>query len=426
MSALVWKYFAKAKLIFSRRLIINKMFGLFGSGKNYSIGIDFGTSAIKIVELLRKDQKIYLENYGWVDLGLVNPSSVTRVTASESQISSNKRLQKYLQKLIKSMKLKSHAAYISLPGFSGLIATIDFPEMNKEELDKAVRFEARKYIPISIDEVALDWEILEEKPGEAVKGIDKNSVKGEENKETEKKPSIWNRDLGNVMDKGPNKSNASGKKMEVLIVAAPKSEVVRCGTIVKEAGLNVKNIELELFSLVRAMVGNDPGCFLVIDIGSRMTNIILVEKGMIRVNRNIEGGGIEITNVIADSLNISKQRAEELKKENKDLINSREISLVIPVLDAIANESLRIINAYKEKKGAAGRVDGIILSGGSSKLEGLDKYFSQKIGVQTSAGNPWKKIVCSEKLIPFTEKMGASFSVALGLALRGIEDLDNE
>ena len=394
------------------------MFKLFGGSKNCSIGIDFGTSAIKIVELSRKNQKIRLENYGWVDLGLLNPSSIRGLASSESQVSYNKKLQKYLEKLIKSMRLSSDEAYISLPGFSGLITVIEFPDMASEELEEAIRFEARKYIPISLDEIALDWEIVGSRDNPENLKKENNEEKGVSIK-AEEKASPWNKDLGSIL-KGPDKSSAM--RNEILLVAAPKSEVMRCGNIVKESGLSVKNVELELFSLVRAMINNDPGCFLVIDIGARITNIILVENGMIKVNRNVEGGGNEVTNVIADSLNISKQRAEELKKENKDLLNNKEMSLVIPVLDMIINESGRIISAYKAKKGETGRIDGIILSGGSSKLKGIDTYFSQRIGIQTSVGNPWRKIEYNEKIKPFVEKMGTSFSIALGLALRGIEE----
>jgi type IV pilus assembly protein PilM len=377
------------------------MFNLFGSGKNYSVGIDFGTSAIKIVELSFRNQKTYLENYGWVDLGLINPSSVIRPIALETKNYYDKKLQKYLEKLIKSMRLKSKDAYISLPGFSGLVTLINFPAMSDMELEEAIKFEAKKYIPNSLEEVAIDWEIIGEK----------------EIAEKEKKSS---------QKEDPEKKEPNLKEREVLLVAAPKKEVIRCGSIVKDSGLNVKNIELEIFSLVRSVIGNDSGCFLIVDIGSRMTNIILVEKGMIRVNRNIEGGGSEITKTIAESLNISKQRAEELKKENKELLNNQEMSLTIPVLDMIANESLRTINAFREKRKENSRIDSIILSGGSSKLKGIDQYFYQKIGIQTRIGNPWSKIVYNEKINPFVEKMETSFSVALGLAFRGIEELKNK
>lgn len=377
------------------------MFKLFGSRKNYSIGIDFGTSAIKIVELFYKNQKTYLENYGWVDLGLVNASSVSKPIAPDIKNYYDKKLQKYLQKLVKSMKIKSREAYISLPGSSGLVTLMNFPAMSDEELEEAIKFEARKYIPNSLDEIAIDWEVVGEKEEVKKKAEDKQ----EEN----------------------SKKETSGEKgKEILLVAAPKKEILRCGNIVKDSGLNVKNVELEIFSLVRAIVGNDSGCFLIVDIGSRMTNIILVERGMIMINRNIEGGGNEVTKTISDSLNISKQRAEELKKENKEFLNSKEMSLAIPVLDMIANESLRIINSYKEKRGGNFRIDSVILSGGSSKLNGIEQYFSQKIGIQARIGNPWSKVAYDEKMDSFVEKIGTSFSVALGLAFRGIEELKNK
>jgi len=377
------------------------MFKLFGSGKKYSIGVDFGTSEVKIVELFLKNQKTYLENYGWIDLGFINASSVLKPIATETKNFYDKKLQKYLQKLVKSMRLKSRDAYVSLPGFSGLVTRVNFPAMSNEELEEAITFEAKKYVPNSIDEVAVDWEIVGEK---------KNPEKQNES----------------LPKENSEKTESDAKGKEILLVAAPKREVIRCGNIVNNSGLNVKNVELEIFSLVRAIVGNDSGCFLIVDIGSRMTNIVLVEKGMIRVNRNIEGGGSEITKTIAESLNISKQRAEELKKENKELLNSREISLVIPVLDMIANESLRIINAYRGKEGKNSRIDSVILSGGSSKLKGIDQYFSKKIGIQARIGNPWSKVVYNEKISPFVEKIGSSFSVALGLAFRGIEELKNK
>lgn len=377
------------------------MFNLFRSKKNYSIGLDFGTSAIKIVELSLRNQKTYLENYGWVDLGLMNPSSVVRPIAVETKNSYDKRLQKYLQKLIKSMKIRSREAYISLPGFSGLVTLINFPAMSEMELEEAVKFEAKKYIPNSLDDVAIDWEIVGEK----------ESLEGQQ-------------DLSQKKKSGEDKDDF--KEKEVLLVAAPKKEVMRCGNIVKDSGLSVKNVELEIFSLARSLVNNDEGCFLIVDIGSRMSNIILVEKGTIKANRNIEGGGSEITKTIAESLNISKQRAEELKKENRELLNNKEMSLAIPVLDMIANEALRTINAFREKRGENSRIDSIILSGGSSKLKGIDQYFYRKTGIQTRIGSPWSKVVYNEKISPFVEKMDTSFSVALGLAFRGIEEIRNK
>lgn len=352
------------------------MFGLFK--KNYFLGIDLGTSSIKVVELKLHKQRINLSNYGWIKLDFAQ---------STGDFSYDKKLKAYLQALIKKMEPKTKSVYVSMPSFSGLISLIEFPDMNKEELNQAVKFEARKYVPTSLDEISISWDIISKKNDKAIK-----------------KPK----------DKTP-------KKIQILLVAAPKDKVIKYEDFVKSTDLKVKAIELETFSLTRSLTGDDMGTFLIIDIGFRACSIILVEKGVIMVNRNIDAGGNEITDSIAENLNISKKRAEELKKQGKDFINSRESSIVLLTLDSIVSEALRIISTHKEKSGGS-RIDGIILSGGTAKLKGIDGYFSKALGIRTVIGDPWKKIVCAKKLLPIVKKIGPSFSVALGLALRGAEE----
>ncbi|MCX6765723.1 MAG: type IV pilus assembly protein PilM [Candidatus Moranbacteria bacterium] len=350
--------------------------------KNYFLGIDFGTSAVKIVELTLKNQKAHLVNYGWIELGLSLDSNGKEVKL----LSFDDKLKIRLKDLVKRMELKSNSAYVSMPGFSGLVVLIDFPAMKREELEKAIQFEAHKYIPTPLSEISLGWDFVSKE--------EENELLGKKN---------------------------PARKVQVLLVAAPNKEVARYESIVRGTGLAVKAIELETFSLARSLVGDDLGTFLIIDIGARATNIMLVDKGIVKVNRNIDAGGNEVTNTIADSINISKQRAEAFKKEGKDLLNSKESSIIIPTLEMIANESLRIISAYRER-GRDARIDGVILSGGSAKLKGIDEYFSKTLEIRSSLGNPWKKIIVSEQLSSVVKKMGTSYSVALGLALRGIEE----
>lgn len=356
---------------------------IFKFKSSYFTGVDFGSSTVKIIELSFKDKKINLENYGWVDLNSLDSLVFNKMDSSPDYAS---KLQVCLIELKKKLKLKSKSVYVSLPAYNGLVTTVEFPDMKKEELEKAIQFEARKYIPASLDEVAIDWAII--------------SDKGK--------------------DSGKLSENAGGKN-KILLVAAPKKEVIKYGNTVRAAGLEVSAIELETFSLARALIGDDLGTFLIIDIGANATNIVLVEKGTVRVSRNIDTGGNEITATIAESMKISKQRAEALKKEDKDLINSKEVPLSISALDMITNEANRIVNAYKEKNKEA-RFDGIILSGGSGKLKGLDQYFSRTVGIKAYVGNPWRRVTYDKSLEPFIDQMKISFSVALGLAFRGIEE----
>lgn len=364
------------------------MFEFLSGKRNHFIGIDFGTSSIKVVELSYKDQKAYLENYGVIDLNWAHQHGEEPQGAKA--ISYEEKMRSALEKLVKKMNLRSKmATYVSIPGFSGLITILELPEMKEEELARAIQFEAHKYIPSSLDEISMSWEIIESIGGSALAPSSNEKI--------------------------------MAKKIRVLLVAAPKKEIEKYDKLVSGMNLAVNAIELETFSIARSLVGDDSGNFLIIDIGSRATNIVLVEKGIIRVNRNIDAGGNEITVAIVDSMKISKPRAESFKKGEKDLLNSKESSIVIPVLELIVGESQRISNAFKVKNKDA-RIDGIILSGGTSGMKGIGEYFSHSIGAKVILGNPWRRVVVGDEMKPIIEKMGAGFSVAIGLALRGIED----
>jgi type IV pilus assembly protein PilM len=360
------------------------MLEFFGLGKkNYFLGIDFGTSALKIVELSFKNQRAHLENYGWASFGFNENKSGAMVQSYEE------KLKAAAHELILKMKLKSNAAYIAMPGFSGLITLIDFPAMKKEELEQALTFEAKKYIPTPLEEVSISWDIV-----------------------TKQSPSLLEK--AKEREEGP-------QRIQVLLVAAPKREVMRYESLARGSGLEIRAIELETFSLVRSLIGDDLGCFLIIDIGANACNIILVEKGIVRVNRNIDVGGNQITNIVAENMNISRQRAEDFKRQGKDFINSRESAIVLPALESITGEAARIISAYQEKNKEA-RIDGVVLSGGTAGLRGITDYFTRVLGIKTIVGNPWKRVIFNEKLTSAIGKMGPSFSVALGLALRGVEE----
>ena len=351
---------------------------MFNFGKKYFLGVDFGTSAIKIVELSYKSGQIYLENYGWVETGF---SSNGEKEPNELVSSFDQKLKYYLQELIRRMKLNTTSAHVSIPGYNGLINLVEFPELKKEELDQAVQFEARKHIPIPLDEIALSWEIL-----------------------------------------GKSGNDPQSKKMQIMMVAAPRKELNRYEKMIDESGLKTSFVELETFSLVRSLIGDDLSRFILVDIGARTTNIILVEDGVVKVNRNIESGGYDVTGAIADSLKVSRSRAENLKKEKKDLLGGNELSLIVPSLEMVSSEILRIAKAFQDKNKDK-KIDGIILSGGSAKIKGLDNYFFKIIGIKTVMGNPWRKILIRPELeAKVKEELGTSFSVAIGLALSGIEE----
>lgn len=351
----------------------NTKYMAFGFGKPHFLGIDFGTASIKAVELSIKDGHPVLINYGQVSLADLEKGTPPQGRSYDEEITI------HLKTLLEQMKPKGHSAYVAMPAFIGLISLIEFPLMEESELQEAIRFEAHKYIPSSLDEVALSWEVvgLQDAPGE-------------------------------------------GGKMEILLVAALNKEVARYEQHVASAALKLDFLELETFSIVRSIAGHDPGLTLVIDIGSRATNLVLVENGLVKVSRNLDVGGRDITRVLAESLNITEERAKTLKKSDKDFLTSPESALVFPALQMIASEAERMLLSYHAKHSDV-QCKSIVLSGGTARFVGLAQYYSNILKLPVTIGDPWKNVEYDPRLAKKISEFGSSFSVALGLALRGTD-----
>jgi len=351
---------------------------IFGFGKPHFLGIDFGTASIKAIELSVKDGQPVLINYGQVSL-----EEVVKKKISSKEFLYNNEVASYLRVLIKKMNPKSHSAYVAMPAFSGLIFLVDFPVMEESELQDAVRFEAHKYIPSALEDVALSWEVV------------------------------------NVH------STSSGERMEVLLTAALNKEVSRFEKYVTDAELTMGFLELETFSLARSIVGNELGLCFVIDIGSRATNMLLIHDGVVKLSRNLDVGGKDVTHVIAESFNITLERAEMMKKSGKDFFAAPESNLLFPPFQTIANEVERMLTAYQIKHLGV-KCNRIFLSGGCAHFVGLTKYYSNIFKVPVVIGDPWKKVRYNPLLEQKIQELGTSFSVAIGLALCGTDTILNK
>jgi type IV pilus assembly protein PilM len=365
------------------------MFG-FSFGKKKVLGIDIGTSALKVIELeFRDDKPPYLSNYAWMPI----PEVIREDNDSEKSFFET-NIPEFLKKMLKEANFKTKDAYISISAFGGLVTIIELPEMPEKDLEQAVRFEAHKYIPTSLDDVTISWEVIENDPAETSLVV--------ENK-------------GKVSSVG-----LPQKKIQVLLVAAFKNKISAYEKVVKAAGLNLKGIEIESISMVESLIGNDKGNFIIIDIGFRVCNIIYVEKGTIRANRNIDAGGADITRAIAKGMGISEERADDFKISGKNFF-SVDSSLRFPALDTISSEVSRILEVSSRNRSNY-RLDSIILSGGTAGLVGLAEYFQAKFNTKTVIGNPFGRITYDDKLEPLVEKMKNEFSVCIGLALKEMEN----
>ncbi len=346
----------------------------FGFGSNRFVGIDFGTASIKAVELSIKNNLPMVTNYGQVSLADLENGTPPQGRSYDEEIVL------HLKALFDRMRPNGHSASVAIPAFIGLISFIEFPLMEESELQEAIRFEAHKYIPSPLEEVALSWEV-----------VGKHSIPG-----------------------------GKGEKMEVLLVAALKKEVSRYEHYVSSAGFTSDFLELETFSIVRSIINKDPGLFLIIDIGSRATNLILVENGTIKVSRNLDMGGRDITRVLSESLNITEERAKVLKKSGKDFLMTPEAALVFPALQMIAREAERILTACQAKRPDV-KCKQVILSGGTAQFTGLVQYYENLLKLPVVIGDPWKGVQYDARLAKKISELGSAFSVSLGLALHRVD-----
>lgn len=367
------------------------------------LGIDVGTSSIKIVELEKEDNYIKLANYGLIEDSdffgeITNGSSIpSGLKVSEGDVSA------LIKQLMEKAKTKSDTAVMSIPIFSSFLTVMDVPNLNKKELENAVPFEARSYIPVPLSEVVLDWIVLPH--DEPVAPIAVPAQEAGKTAETISLPV-------------QNKS----EKISILLIAVPKEVVSKYQRIASGAGLKLTSLESESFSLARSLVGVDQGSVMLIDMGARSSNLTIIFKGFIFMSHSADLSGKEITKVIGHSLNVDTKRAEELKRSSGVAMASSDKGLaqvIGPFVDRLVNEIERMESVFSRKENK--KIDKIILTGGTANMPGMPEYLSKKLGVVVTVGSPLNRV----KYEPILEQtlrrdLGSNLSVAIGLAMRGL------
>ncbi len=353
---------------------------LFGKPKS-QLGVDIGTSNIKIAQLRPENGKFVLETYG-----LVN---VAYQIANKDSLSAISQTAQTLKTLMKKAGVTTNRVVASLPNSSVFTSVIEMAKISEKELKTAVEFEAKKYVPLPLEEVALSWSVLETK-------------KGHINKDT---------NLGSLKTTADN-------RIRVLLTAVPNVVIDNYIKVFQEAGLEPEALEIEALSLIRSLVGEDSDLGLLIDIGAKSTSINLVDEGYLRISKNLNVGGDTITSTLAQSLSVNFARAEQFKKDFGLSGTSQQIPQVMrPILDIIKNEAQQLITLV-ESRGE--RVSKILLTGGGSRLPNLKEYFSV-LGKPVVLANPWAQVAFPSNLKPVIEPLGTNLSVALGLAMRHIQ-----
>jgi len=359
------------------------MFGLFSS-KNRYLGVDIGTTGIKIVELKKEQNLPVITNYA------ISYDSGSLLQSRGLEIL-DEQVRDVLRNVLKIGNFGTKKAIFGIPGFLALISFTEIPNMPQNEIEQAIRFEANKYIPTPLDEVSLGWEII-----------------------------------GSFQERPLEGGQASGQaqKLHIMIVTVPKMAVEKLNLIANGAKLDVSAMEIENFATVRCLIGNDKGTFMIANIGAKATDFTVVSDGVVRVTRSIDVGGAEISRSLASGLGIDLQRADKIKRSSQvNMLNSQDklSNLISPVAGVIIDEIKRLREVY-HKKNPLKKIDKIIFTGGTSKLNTLVEYFSRELSIECQMGNSLARVGVESKHQKAVENVSHELTVAIGLALRGLEE----
>lgn len=375
---------------------LKKIFSSLFSQKGQSVlGVDIGSSAIKIVQIKKKRGRAVLETYGELALGPYAGIEVGRSTSLPKE-----KIIEALRDILREAKTTTVSSGIALPLSSSLITFITIPHVPEKQLPEVISIEARKYIPVPMNEVMLDYSII---PKEESFAPDDQDV------ETAKTP-----------DKIPEKQS-----QDVLVVAIHNEYINNYQAISAGTGLQPSFYEIEIFSSIRAVVEQGIQAVMVIDMGAQATKLYIIERGLLRASHIINRGSQDITLAISKALSVSINEAENMKRSYglKGGPEYKELTEVITVnLDYIFYEANATLLSYQKKY--MKNISRVVLTGGGVLLKGFTDLAKVSFQTEVIYANPFGRLETPAFLNEQFLQAGPEFAVAIGCALRRLSELD--
>lgn len=351
------------------------------------IGIDVGSSSLKVVQLRREGGTAVLETYGELALGPYSGGEVGTATNLPAAT-----IAESLKDLLREANVTTAEAGVSIPFSRSLLTLVTLPyRENADEQKTVIELEARKYIPVPVSEVQLDWFVMPQPIPEG----------GEKGKPAE-----------------------APQKVQVLLVAVHNDELKLLEQVVNTAALAASFYEIEIFSTIRSVVDEPVKPVLVLDIGASATKVYVVEHGVVALSHNIPKGGQDVTRTIATAHGMPIAKAELLKKEHGFTANGTgyDRKTIELVFSRIFEEAKRAMGQYEA--GSQKAVSTLILTGGGGVTKELSAYAQSFFSVPVQLADPFSKAQTPAFMQPVLKEIGPEFAVAVGLALRKLEELE--
>ncbi len=340
------------------------------SGVSAFFGLDIGTTAIRLVELRGNGSVKNLVKYAYVPVD------------SKIVLSDAKSDQQKLAQIIKDLLVQSHmstkSVAVGVPSQRVFTAVVDFDRLPPNELAKAIRYQADSLIPTPLDKSKIDWAVIGDSPKDKT-------------------------------------------KVEVLLTSVENDFVEKRLDLLESIGLDVIAFEPDNLALTRALIGQDnPAPQMVLDIGSKSTDLVVTMNGAPRLTRSIPTGAEAIIRAAAQNLNIDDKQARQFVFKfglGKDKLEGRIYEAVIGTVDILTSEIEKSIKFFQSRY-VDTQISRMIVTGGASALPEFPLYLANKFGIEVEIGNAWRNVSFSPERQNELLAVSNHFGVAAGLAER--------
>ena len=354
--------------------------GLFSRRTKSLVGLDIGSSAVKVVEL-----RPTAEGYKVAAIGSepLPPDSIVDGAIIDGSVVAGA-----IQQVLERSNIKTKEVVASLSGNAVIVKKIVLPLMTDEELAESIYWEAEQYIPFDIQDVNLDYQVLETGADDANRGT-----------------------------------------MAVLLVAAKKEKIADYTGVIAQAGRVPVIMDVDAFAMQNAFEANygiDMARVVVlINAGASAININIVEGGQSLFTRDISIGGNAYTEAIRKELGLAVDDADRVKRGEP--VEGASIDDAEPIMRAVTENLLLEVEKtfdFFKATAASDRIDQMVITGGTALLDGLAEAFEHRFGVEVSAFDPFRQVELDTNKV--SEEQRAAFTqiavVAVGLALRRVDD----
>lgn len=351
------------------------MFNLFRKDEvGQALGLDIGSSSIKVVQLRREKEKIILDTYGEIALG-----PYAGLVAGQAVHLGEEKIIEAAQDLLKEAKVTARSTVVAIDPSAAYVSLVKVPKVEDHELRTMMPLEARKFIPIPLTEVQMDW---------------------------------WH--IPTTINIG-----AEEKMMNVVLAAVKNETLTQYDRIIHKLGLTDVEYEIPGYSVMRSAPPDSGGMLLYADIGARYTTLFLVHNSTVLDMHVLSRGSQDSTIQLSKALTIPIDVAEETKRAFGYLGDSsnpyvKDVMLLssYPLFGEVARLSLMYERKYNQT------IEGIILSGGGARLPGILDAYKETVHIPGRVALSFGQVDVPQFLHEMIERVGPSYAVAVGCALK--------